>query len=115
MTQRPIMIVHRTIIEFNCGKQRGASHCLKIPRRGNVAPARTAAKLTPLPLKDYDYCSNDKGFPLAFAGGNEKGIWCGGSEVANARAAPATVNSESRPPHATGRIGWEGWASDEDL
>ncbi len=71
--------------------------------------------MTPLPAGRYDCPSNDKVFLLAFAGGNEKGIWCGAFEVANARAAPATVNSESRPPHATGRIGWEGWASDEDL
>jgi len=47
--------------------------------------------------------------------GNEKGIWCGGAPTVNSRAAPATVNSESRPPRTTGRLGWEGWASDEDL
>ena len=52
---------------------------------------------------------------MVLARGNEKGIWCSGFKVAYSRAAPATVNSESCPPHATGRNGWEGWASDADL
>lgn len=72
------------------------------------------AKLTLLLTERYHH-PNDKVFLLALAGGNEKGIWCGGFEAANSRAAPATVNSESRPLHATGPKGWEGWAGDEDL